>query len=288
MPSVCVCAALPLHGSEMAAAKLTRACWAQSLGGCSRGLSLEHVISKCVNKALFGGLGVMLPDPKGWIGKDAMQIRYLCTTHNRELSEVDAEAGKLVTAIRTYFGTPPRDLCDGAPEFDVVAIDGNRFERWALKTLLNYAISSACMPSDMPSGSISGERILHYVFNKAKRPLECGIFLFQSAYTALQESNVFTSKLQYVATRMLSPGMSDASPEFYLPVGLELTVFGAEMAVCGNITQLESNAWRNVINGVENHPSRHARLYPPDWILGGGTADHGADHHTKLKLQFNW
>jgi hypothetical protein len=97
------------------------------------------------------GIGVALPHANRWIRADSMQIRILCDTHNSLLSETDAEAGRLVTALRRYHATPPGALRDGAPQFETISIDGNKLERWALKTFLNHATWSACMPAETPS-----------------------------------------------------------------------------------------------------------------------------------------
>jgi hypothetical protein len=235
-------------------------------------------------------IGVILPHVSRRIGANAMQISYLCKTHNNQLSEIDQEARKLVMAFRTYLASPPVALCDGGPAFDVVPIDGKKFERWALKTFFNQAIWTGCMPNDVPPGNITGGHILHYVFGKGPRPAECGVFMYDYREKSRDEfdKSLFEVSGHNVKTRIFRQTTRKMSSEFTLPAFLRLKLFGVEIAVCGNITQVGNPDWHKIMKGLKDHPSKHAVLYPPRLDFGGGTASHGADHYTKLALEFNW
>jgi hypothetical protein len=252
-------------------------------------MSREHVLSSCVNAAMGRNLGITLPHLNRRIGADAMKIRVLCETHNSLLSEIDAEAGKLVIAIRRFEATPLTGLRDGARAFDIVPVDGKKFERWALKTFFNLSIWTGCMPAETPSWGVTGDHILGYVFDIAPRPDDCGVFLYPSVGSFEEfKKNAFRLEVQKMKIRIWRHATDELTPEFNCPAFLRLTLFGCEFAVCGNIVPISNVDWRNIMNGLLDHPSKHAQLRPTGWEFGRASATHGPEHYTQLRLQFCW
>lgn len=127
-------------------------CWAKPLGGCSDRLSGEHVFTA----GLFGDTVFVqgfdwCKDPKQITNKSLVK-NILCTNHNSRLSPLDKEA---IKAFR-YFQesvrlTKVREKLK--PRYWNVqewTIDGWKFERWFLKTMINIACES-----DRPIGKES-------------------------------------------------------------------------------------------------------------------------------------
>jgi hypothetical protein len=116
-------------------------CWAECLGGCSGGLSREHIVSE----AFFEGESITV---KGldWTGDDEQQIginsavsKILCRAHNSNLSPLDAEIKTIRACFRKFSGLISKD--DQTTEF-LGTVDGIKFERWLLKTTINFIRSS--------------------------------------------------------------------------------------------------------------------------------------------------
>src|SRR5438128_186073 len=114
-------------------------CWANVLGGCSRGLSGEHVITESL--FLDDSIGVKgLPwcrEGHKFIGKASYTANILCRKHNSDLSPVD-DAGTFAfatfRAMATIYNNRSGMLQYGVwcGRFDVIEqkIDGAGLERW--------------------------------------------------------------------------------------------------------------------------------------------------------------
>lgn len=115
---------------------MARTCWAASLGGCATKMSNEHVITE----------GVFSRLPLRWAGSAArflagressranLKAKVLCTTHNSVLHELDDEAIKLATALRTFLAA--KEPCEAS-----VRVDGWKIERWCMKCGCNLLAS---------------------------------------------------------------------------------------------------------------------------------------------------
>lgn len=262
---------------------LNRICWARSLGGCSLKLSNEHILSKSVNKAMSGELGVRLPHASNkWVGTNAVKIGILCTTHNGMLSDIDTEAGRFVAEIRKYHAKPPGALSDGAPPFVTVIIDGNKLERWGLKTFLNHAAWCAHMPADSPSRNISGSHILGYVFGNGPRPDDFGLFVHPE-----RAPKIFELAARTAETTIFSPTTGELSSPSKLPLYLGFTLFGVQMVICGNITtELDNQGWRSLMHGRPNDPTKLERLR--SCVCAYRTPSQGCETFTRLRLLLRW
>lgn len=117
-------------------------CWANSIGSCSGGTSGEHVFSK----GLFPGNAVTIKglhwckDEPITVGINSITKNILCSNHNSELSTLDSEAIHAFKIFREKYSVPqePRSLLKILQE-KPPTINGPLFERWFLKTLINFA-----------------------------------------------------------------------------------------------------------------------------------------------------
>jgi hypothetical protein len=114
---------------------VTRACWAESLGGCAGGPSGEHHISA----SQFTGAKTIAIQGLSWcrdktieVGLNSLVAKHLCRGHNTSLSPVDAEAMRFKHALRDFHLGTLRDS---------VRIDGGLVERWLLKTAINLHLA---------------------------------------------------------------------------------------------------------------------------------------------------
>jgi len=178
----------------------TQGCWAASLGGCGGGISREHYVSECVfpNQSVFvQGLDFCLDKPKQ-LRIESLTAKILCRDHNAALSKLDAAAGQAFQTIRNYAEmTTKRDktpYINWAPvQF---SIDGPLFERWCLKTLLNFSFNRPLV-------------IGHSTHHAGVVPIHLAKIAFgleeftigQGIYTAFKENEtfVFDDHFRYVA-----------------------------------------------------------------------------------------
>ena len=112
-----------------------RKCWAACRGNCDS-LSREHIFSRAVfSKAETPSISVLglVNVPDGPVGKDGVASRILCRLHNSQLSELDAEAGRLAQEIHSWNLGHSRRVD--------INVDANTLERWAMKTVVNHFAS---------------------------------------------------------------------------------------------------------------------------------------------------
>lgn len=119
-----------------------RTCWAKCLGNCSEKISREHPISR----AMFGGDEVRVQgfpwcrEAPRTISVASLTRKVLCQRHNAELSDLD-RAG--ADARKAFIQTDRvADLHGALPTiggYHVSLLDGRKFERWCLKTLISIS-----------------------------------------------------------------------------------------------------------------------------------------------------
>jgi hypothetical protein len=166
-------------------------CWGRVLGGCTGGISGEHVITE----SLFLGdtIGVKgLPwcrEGHKFIGKASYTANILCRKHNSDLSPVD-DAGTLAFAtlrkVASIHGNRSDMIQHGvwAGRFDDVAheIQSQWLERWLLKTLINMELAGKqglAVGSNAAPGEIDRE-LVELAFGL--RPFEKGAGLYFAAF----------------------------------------------------------------------------------------------------------
>ena len=119
-------------------------CWAAVRGDCSRESSQEHVISKSV----FSQEELNIEGPrwlngrKAFLPKKVLAAAILCKRHNEQLTELDATAGNLSTALRRLYET------SGQYRY---TLNGRLYERWHIKTMVNLATSGWADKGKAPS-----------------------------------------------------------------------------------------------------------------------------------------
>jgi hypothetical protein len=117
-----------------------RGCYASCINNCRGKLSGEHVISQSI-------LGEMmttnyLPKP---IGRGSFKTKILCEGHNHDLSPFDDEVLKYTRLIHEdslLYDPIIKGTLDSAitlPKY--YTIDGKKFERWVIKTYINYKVA---------------------------------------------------------------------------------------------------------------------------------------------------
>jgi hypothetical protein len=176
------------------------------LGGCSGGLSAEHIISG----SLFLGdtIGVKgMPwcrEGHKFIGKAAYTSNILCRKHNSDLSPVDdagtnAFAGfrMMATIYTNRSGMLNYGLWCG--RFDVIEqqVDGRGLERWLLKTLINMEIAGKqglAIGLNAPQGGVATE-LVEIAFGI--KSFEGGAGLYFSAFD--NEAIDMQERIQYTS-----------------------------------------------------------------------------------------
>lgn len=123
-------------------------CYLKGHGDCSDQLSGEHYVSASVLKLIsprgpiaITGLSWQKPDTWQALGINSLQSRILCTTHNSALSCFDEEAKNFVE----YVFASTKSFDEPSEE---VNFDGEKIERWLLKTLMSSVASKGmdCAP----------------------------------------------------------------------------------------------------------------------------------------------
>ncbi len=123
-----------------------RACWAKSLGDCDgKPLTSEHMITRGMfdkKKIEMFGLSFLKEGEKREMSIDAVTVRALCGTHNSALSELDDAAIDFSNVLTEVDRVARVRRASPAKQWPRLAlgVDGLRFERWCLKTLVNYSL----------------------------------------------------------------------------------------------------------------------------------------------------
>ena len=143
-----------------------RKCWAACLRNCDS-LSREHIFSRAVfsksEKSSISVLG-LANVPDGPVGKDGVASRILCRLHNSQLSELDAEAGRLAQEIHSWNLGNSRRVD--------VRVDAKKFERWAMKTVVNHFASGIGDDKKW----FPGPGLVKMIFGEAAVPHGVGLF----------------------------------------------------------------------------------------------------------------
>lgn len=143
--------AIPIDlNPDRTAAKHAR-CYLARFGGCSSQLSREHYVSNAILTSMEAEADNGLVQVSGapWTNEGefkslpagSLAARILCTSHNRRLSALDAQAGQLWDAIRRM--TSAEDLDGGR-----VLLNGHDIERWALKYVCGQLLAGGARCSD--------------------------------------------------------------------------------------------------------------------------------------------
>lgn len=172
-------------------------CWAHTQGNCSNKISREHLVSKNLlqETVKVWGLDWCQGEPKE-IGINSIVTKNLCTSHNSLLSVLDSHAGKSqkeilrwnrITQFRSKISQRKRTKWFSLK----IDLDGDKLERWVLKTTVNY----------LTCGSYQGiqnwqpsENIIQRVFNNYPLGKNCGLGMIveKNSYLELNEKFEFS------------------------------------------------------------------------------------------------
>lgn len=167
-----------------------RTCWASTLRDCSDKLSREHSVSACLfssDAILVQGFPWCLSQPKK-VGLASAVKKQLCEKHNSLLSETDNTAKTVSEAFELLAKTA------GANASPIeVNIDGLKFERWALKTLINictqdgHRVGRDSNAPDSPSPSL-----IRTAFGLRRFPQRAGMYLLGPEQGEFEYATAFT------------------------------------------------------------------------------------------------
>lgn len=165
-------------------------CFARALGGCSQKISGEHYVSKSllelvenragkISKSVrVEGLAFQKPGILQSIGVASLVGNILCEAHNSCLSPLDVAGTGLFTALDR--------LNDAAGEptlpDQVLHVDGDRLERWMLKTLCGglYAGAFGLLQGESMKGECPPVEWLEILYQDAEFPACQGIYYMPS------------------------------------------------------------------------------------------------------------
>lgn len=119
-------------------------CWASGLGACSTDQSGEHYVTRGLWSAdaiTISGFDWQGGQEKK-ISLGTLEANILCSTHNSQLSSVDAEAIRVFKfisqVIRSFQDWQIKSPVSPAISLKRYIADGKLFERWAAKTLIDF------------------------------------------------------------------------------------------------------------------------------------------------------
>jgi hypothetical protein len=100
-------------------------CYAENLGGCGGGISLEHISTKRIFKdaKMVETFGMGAPDGKR-ISLNSVGANILCRYHNSLLDSLDNAVGELADACGEFWRSGGMHS---------ISINGTLIERWMLK-----------------------------------------------------------------------------------------------------------------------------------------------------------
>jgi hypothetical protein len=155
-------------------------CLASKYNNCSGGISGEHYISKSIlnlssidDKVEISGLPWIEPNTFEKIGINSLTANILCTKHNNDLSIYDAEILKLFKAFAEIDNHFNKSCFLDVNE---IKIDGNKIEKWMLKTCLGLIASKQISKNDKREELVIKDLYLDILFNDKKIPDNCGLY----------------------------------------------------------------------------------------------------------------
>ena len=120
-----------------------KSCWAACLGGCSKKLSHEHLVSQ----SLFVGERIRVQgfpwckEASKEIGLSTLTSKILRISHNQALSPIDATGAQAFSTFREMqrLANVRTRLRPRVWKVRRYVIEGPQLERWLLKTLINIS-----------------------------------------------------------------------------------------------------------------------------------------------------
>lgn len=257
-----------------------KACWAESLGGCSGGMSGEHTVSKGLfsgDSLTVQGLPWCLLEPRT-LKKTALTRNILCSRHNSLLSEVDNAAIK----VSRTFGdvaemvTLRQKIKSRHWAVRRANLDGHLFERWLVKTLINTCFQRPNrIGPDGAEPGIPSKELVEIAFGLRRFTGHCGM----KCMAASGQNIVYEERVQ-VRTLLhedaVVAGVFDLhGSRFYLNLLPQEFTFHENSHLLGHdarfVFQVRNDKGKNVISHVvkfdfpgdaRNKPLRPVRVDP--------------------------
>lgn len=220
--------------------KIVRECVAKSLGGCSGGLTGEHVISQCVLD-IFPEIKFRTPDGNRRPFGNSTTLNLLCQHHNNSFTAIDDEMGVFFQSLINLSNASVISLnFHHAESFaKEVTVSGYLIERWFLKTLLYLQLFSSRIRGDsdffglFPLGSTD---VLRPVFTEEPISQPFGLHLLPRTDNSLKAE----FEIKYIPIEAINSRIVD---HFRIPYGLELRFFGFRLFGLFNITTLSNQTF---------------------------------------------
>lgn len=157
-------------------------CWANGIGSCDGGISLEHYISRSAfdaDQITVKGFH-WCRDQAKTISIQSFGRNMLCRRHNSSHQEVDNAGVAAFRHFREIHRLNP--IRSELPRQHWVTkqfeLNGNYFERWFLKTLINFSYDSPLkLGLDATSNGRPSQRLTEMVFGKRDFDGNAGLYL---------------------------------------------------------------------------------------------------------------
>jgi len=146
-------------------------------------MSGEHLVSKALfqDSVSIRGFDWCKDKPKT-IGINSLTANVLCRDHNSALSDLDAAALRVWSALREFGDRQEASamaarlrIPTARPRPMHVRVDGRRLERWAFKMMVNL-VASGTQPG-FPEAWEPPLQLARFVFGQAALPDGCGLGL---------------------------------------------------------------------------------------------------------------
>ena len=223
-------------------------CWMMCMGDCNGGWSKEHIISQSLfesNEVTISGVD--------WTGNEIKKIpiagavaKILCREHNSQLSPLDEEIKKVKYAFINYHGDATDFLTGKSPDCkSVYEVDGNKFERWLLKTTINHLFYSPVLYA----GFSLTRDLVEIVCGKTEFDYKqkCGLYMV--------DPSIHQNFLQNTANISISPVLLPSGNEKFL-IGTLVSIFGHGFFL--KVAQTENCSFQfrgvNLISEKNFHP----------------------------------
>lgn len=161
-------------------------CYAHGLGDCRGPVSGEHVVSDSLLQEVWQGekggrvhglsfLKHATPENPALIGIAGLTAKILCKGHNSDLSPFDTEITKLFRAKERLLMAE----MNGEPCAETTYVNGDKIERWMLKTLFNGVFSGTFgVPFEKSfKGQVPHEHGLQILYRDAPFPSGQGLYV---------------------------------------------------------------------------------------------------------------
>ena len=164
-------------------------CWVSCLGTCSGKITGEHLITEGIIEGKSVGVSGLpwCREERKFISKRAYTANILCRKHNSDLSPVDDAAIHAFNTLRKMIKIQDQRRAliqerHWAGRFDVheYVLDGERLERWFLKTLINFeVVGGQGLPILVPSGPPSQPppELVKIAFGLSRLKHRAGLYL---------------------------------------------------------------------------------------------------------------